>query len=55
MKDYPLVDNMSTEERFIFEKENAIRLRRELNIAVHRLLANTQKDILLILDRSEIS
>lgn len=55
MADYPLVDQMTKEERFEFEKENIIRLRRELNIAINRYLIRTQKDLLLILDRSEIS
>lgn len=55
MADYPLVDQMTKEERFEFEKENIIRLRRELNIAINRHLIRTQKDLLLILDRSEIS
>ena len=55
MKDYPLVDHMTTAERFDFEKENTIRLRRELNIGLNRILAHTEKDILLVLDRSEIS
>ena len=55
MKAYPLVDHMTTAERFDFEKENTIRLRRELNIGLNRILAHTEKDILLVLDRSEIS
>jgi len=55
MADYPLVDQMTKEERFEFEKENIIRLRRELNIAINRHLIRTQKALLLILDISEIS